>query len=173
MGLVDRKLGVDGRTGNSSLKSSSKVSLQPATLGGGGGLVAKSCAILATPWAVARQAPLSMGFSRQEYWSGLPFPSPEDLPNPEIKPGSPALQAGSILGTLSNKRRSQGKPQPPRPFSFWGSHLIFQPIVVHSPQKPNEQTLISCLFGVSQMTLWASSVAQLVKNPPAMQETWV
>ena len=39
-----------------------------------------------TPWTVARQAPLSMGFSRQEYWSGLPFPSPGDLPNPGIKP---------------------------------------------------------------------------------------
>ena len=43
-----------------------------------------------TPWTVAYQAPLSMGFSRQEYWSGLPVPSPRDLPNPEIKPGSPA-----------------------------------------------------------------------------------
>ena len=45
-------------------------------LGGGGGLIAKSCLTLATPWTVACQAPLSMGFSRQEYWSGLPFPSP-------------------------------------------------------------------------------------------------
>ena len=49
--------------------------------------------LFATPWTVARQAPLSMGFSRQEYWSGLPFPSPEDLPNPEIESRSPALQA--------------------------------------------------------------------------------
>ena len=43
----------------------------------GGGLVAKLCPTLATPWTIACQAPLSMGFSRQEYWSGLPFPSPE------------------------------------------------------------------------------------------------
>ena len=43
--------------------------------GGGGGLVTKSCSTLATPWTVARQAPPSIGFSRQEYWSGLPFPS--------------------------------------------------------------------------------------------------
>jgi len=43
-----------------------------------------------TPWTVACQAPLSMGFPRQEYWSGLPFPSP-DLPDPEIEPMSPAL----------------------------------------------------------------------------------
>ena len=48
------------------------------------------------PHAVAHQAPLSMGFSRQEYWSGLPFPSLEDLPNPGIKPRSPALQADSL-----------------------------------------------------------------------------
>ena len=62
---------------------------------GGGGLVAKSCPTLATPWTVACQAPLSMGFSRQEYWSGLPFTSLGDLPNPGIKPGSPVLQADS------------------------------------------------------------------------------
>ena len=47
--------------------------------------------LFATPWTVAYQVPLSMGFSRQEYWSGLPFPSPRDLPDPEIEPGSPAL----------------------------------------------------------------------------------
>ena len=49
-----------------------------------------------TPWTVARQAPLSMDFSRQEYWDGLPFPSPGDLPNPGIEPGSSALQADSL-----------------------------------------------------------------------------
>ena len=48
---------------------------------------------LCDPWTAAHQAPLSMGFPRQEYWSGLPFPSPGDLPDPGIKPGSPALQA--------------------------------------------------------------------------------
>ena len=52
--------------------------------------------LFATPWTVAHQAPLSMGFSKQEYWSGLPFPSPGDLPNPGIKPGSPALQADAL-----------------------------------------------------------------------------
>ena len=45
--------------------------------------------LFATPWTVAYQAPPSVGFSRQEYWSGLPFPSPGDLPNPRIEPGSP------------------------------------------------------------------------------------
>ena len=57
----------------------------------GGGLVANSCVTLAIPWTVACQAPLSMGFSRQEYWSGLPFLSPGDLPDLGIKPGSPEL----------------------------------------------------------------------------------
>ena len=65
------------------------------TSAGGGDLVAKSCPTLATPWTVACQAPPSMGFSRQEYWSGLPFPSPGDLPDPGIKPASPALQVDS------------------------------------------------------------------------------
>ena len=49
-----------------------------------------------TSWTVARQAPLSMGFSKQEYWSWFPLPSPGDLPNPRIKPRSPALQAESL-----------------------------------------------------------------------------
>ena len=64
--------------------------------GGGGGLVSKSGPTLVTPWTVACQAPLSMGFSRQEYWSGLPFPSPGDLLDPRIEPGFPALQADSL-----------------------------------------------------------------------------
>ena len=53
--------------------------------------------LLVTPWTVAHQAPLSMRFSRQEYWSGFPFPSPENLPDPGIKlksPASPALASG-------------------------------------------------------------------------------
>ena len=62
----------------------------------GGGLVAKLCLTLVTPWTVDHQAPLSMGFSMQEYWSGLPFPSPGGLPNPGIKPRSLALQADSL-----------------------------------------------------------------------------
>ena len=49
-----------------------------------------------TPWTVAYRAPPSMGFSRQDYWSGLPFPSPGDLPNPGIEPGSPSLQADAL-----------------------------------------------------------------------------
>ena len=57
--------------------------------GGGGGLVAKPCPTLVTPWTIACQAPLSMGFSRQEYWTGLPFPSPGDLPDQRTELRSP------------------------------------------------------------------------------------
>ena len=52
--------------------------------------------LLATPWTAAYQAPLSMVFSRQQYWSGLPFPSPGDLRNPGIEPRSPALQTDAL-----------------------------------------------------------------------------
>ena len=61
-----------------------------------GGLVAKLCVILVTPWTVARQVPLCMRFSRQEDSSGLPFPSPGDLPDPGIKSRSPALHTDSL-----------------------------------------------------------------------------
>ena len=59
--------------------------------------------LFATPWTVAHQAPQSMGFSRQEYWSGLPFPSPEDLPDPGIKPRYPALQADTLTSEPPGK----------------------------------------------------------------------
>ena len=56
-----------------------------------------------TPWTVAYQAPPSMGFSRQEYWSGLPLPSPGDLPNPGIEPMSPAFQADALTSEPPGK----------------------------------------------------------------------
>ena len=59
--------------------------------------------LFAAPWTVAYQAPPSMGFSRQEYRSGLPFPSPEDLPNPGIEPGSPVFQAVALTSELPGK----------------------------------------------------------------------
>ena len=59
--------------------------------------------LFATPWSIAHQAPLSMGFSRQEYWSGLPFPSPGDLPNPGIEPRPPTLQADVLTSEPPGK----------------------------------------------------------------------
>ena len=66
---------------------------------------------LATPWTITCQAPLSMEFSRQEYWCGLSFPSPGDLPDPGIEPESPALQADSL-------------PTEPQEKTGWGLYLI-------------------------------------------------
>ena len=62
--------------------------------------------LFATSQTVAYQAPPSMGFSRQEYWSGLPFPSPADLPNPGIKPGSCALQTENTVDSLNDMEES-------------------------------------------------------------------
>ena len=62
--------------------------------------------LFVTPWTVAHQTSPSMGFSRQAYWSGLPFPSPGDLPNPGIEPGSPALEADALTS------EPPGKPPP-------------------------------------------------------------
>ena len=84
----------------------------------GGGSVAKSCPTLVTPWTIAHQAPLSMGFSRQEYWSGLPFLSPGDLPDPGIEPVSPALQADSLLTELQGKQEAWGMAKPPTPIGY-------------------------------------------------------
>jgi len=75
-------------------------------------LVAQACLILGTPWTLAPQAPLSMEFFRQEYWSGLPFPSPRDLPNPGIELKSPALQADSLPSEPPGKpRENNGFPR--------------------------------------------------------------
>ena len=65
--------------------------------------------LFAIPWTVAHQAPLSMEFFRQEYWNGLPFPSPGDLPDPGIEPGSPALQADTLPSEPPGKRHDELK----------------------------------------------------------------
>ena len=70
-------------------------------------LVTQSCPTVCDPMDRSPQAPPSMGFSRQEYWSQLPFPLLEELPNPGIKPGSPALQADSLPS------EPPGKPNDP------------------------------------------------------------
>ena len=63
--------------------------------------------LFATPWTVAHQAPPSMEFSRQEHWSGLPFPSPGDLPDPRIEPWSPTLQADALTSEIKNNIECQ------------------------------------------------------------------
>ena len=95
--------------------------------------------LFVTPWTVAYQAPPSMGFSRQEYWNGLPFPSPADLPDSGIEPGFPALEADALTS------------EPP------GKHLkgikLLQ-IFSSSGQTLGRQVLISSFL---ELTMWASS----------------
>ena len=76
---------------------------------------AMSSSVPMTPWSVAHQAPLPHEFSKQEHWSGLPCPPPEDLPNPGIEPGSPALQVDSLPPELPGKHsRAEGKTIKPQ-----------------------------------------------------------
>ena len=70
--------------------------------------------LFATPWTVSYQAPLSMGFSGQEYWSGLPFPFPGDLPDPGIKPGFPTLEADALTSEYVYVSPSLPISLPPR-----------------------------------------------------------
>ena len=96
-------------------------------------LITQSCQTLCNPMTVARQAPLSMEFSKQDYWSGLPFPSQGDLPDPGIEPESPALQADSLP--------SEPPPSPEKLFCFWllGSCFLEKPdidVKVISSNKP-------------------------------------
>ena len=74
--------------------------------------------LFATPWTVACQAPLSMGFSRQEHWSRLPFPSPGDLPDPGIEPGSPTLEAGALTS------EPPGKPNMAKDTNNWQIYVM-------------------------------------------------
>ena len=80
---------------------------RPVTLGAVPVCVLSHLQLFTAPWTVAHQAPLSLQFSRQEYWSGLPFPPPRDLPDPGIKPTSPTAPA---LAGMSFTTESHGKP---------------------------------------------------------------
>ena len=94
------------------ITSTNKILVVIFTLLMDGGLVTESCPTLATPWTVALQAPLSMGFPRQKYGSELPFPSPGDLPDPGIKPRAPTLQVDSLPAEPPGKPTSlQHGPQ--------------------------------------------------------------
>ena len=94
-------------------------------MSGGDGLISKSCPILRIPWTVACQVPLPMGFPRQEYWSGLSFSSPEDLPDPRIRSTSPALQSDSL------PLNRQGSPNFRIVFSLSAENFTGILIVIH------------------------------------------
>ena len=87
--------------------------------------------LFVTPWTVAHQAPLSMGFSRQEYWNGLPFPSPGNLPDPGIKPGSPAVQADSLPFVPSGKTYAH-KHTHTHIHTHTHTHIFISVSIVHS-----------------------------------------
>ena len=81
--------------------------------------------LFATPWTVAYQAPPSMGFSRQEYWSGLPFPSPGDLPDPGIKPKPSAFQAEALTSEPPGKPLSFLKDNVKLKWCFFKNSVSF------------------------------------------------
>ena len=119
------------------------------------------------------------GFSRQEYWSGLPFPSPGDLPNPGIKPKSPALQVDSLPSELPGKPKNTGVGChsllqwifPTQELNWCQLHcrwILYQPYQ-GSPDKHNGRECEKRICIYIQIDI--SLIAQLVKNLPAMQET--
>ena len=117
--------------------------------------------LFATPWTVAHQAPLSRRFSRQEYWSGLPFPSPGDLPSPGIKPGSPPSQADALssepLGKLYHYLQSLLKFTSTE-LGMPSNHLIFCCPFASCPQSfpASGSFLMSQLVSLGGQTIGAS-----------------
>ena len=118
-----------------------------------------------TSWTIAHQAPLSMKFSSQEYWNGLPFPSPGDIPNKGIKPTS--LMSPALSGVFFTSSTTWKAPL----CIFFFLSISISKIFVFN------LFIVSILCGEgnnnSLQYSRASLVAQLVKNPPAMRETWV
>ena len=104
----------------------------------------------ATPWTVAHQAPLPMGFPRQEHWSGLPFPSPGDFPNPGIKPVSPALQVDSL--PLSHHRHDSGilaiKKNKTMPFAATGMNPEIIILSEERQEGKDKYQMISLTCGI-------------------------
>ena len=130
-------------------------------------LVTKSCLTLRTPWTVARQAPLSMGFPRQEYLNGLPFPSPGDLPDPEIKPvslTSPALQVDSL------PLKPPGKPSKQwwhMPVTQNGSMRVSPGVLVGTTEKETVSVAIQSQWDVNLELLGALSSSRERTSPPS------
>ena len=109
--------------------------------------------LFATPWTVACQSPLSMGFSRQAYWSGLPFPSPGDLPNPGIEPRSPVLQADTLSSEPPGKSKNTGV----------GCHSLLQEIFLTHGLNPGLPHYRQMLYRLSHQ---GSPREQVEKRKP-------
>ena len=108
--------------------------------------------LFATPWTVALQAPLFMGFSRQEYWSGLPFPFPGNLPDPGIEPRSLALQADALTS------EPPGKPNKAEVDVFLEFSCFFD-----DPADVGNLISGSSVFSKSSLNMWKFSVHVLLK----------
>ena len=113
-------------------------------------LLLNNVRFFATPWTITHQAPLSMEFSRQESWRDLPFPSPGDLPNPGIEPGSLALQADSLL-TEPESRGSHEKVREGVHFLGWSLH----PATVQNHQGALKCTFLRLFPGTVKTCLWS------------------
>ena len=113
--------------------------------------VAQSCPTLCHPWTVAHKALLSMGFSRQEYWSGLPFPSPGDLPTPGIKPRSPTVQADALTSVPPGKplNKSLYLEKYKYRFSMSSSKIYFDILL----EIPNLETSGCPIQGIGQLKI--------------------
>ena len=96
------------------------------------GEITQRCPTLYDPWTVGHQAPPSVGFPRQEYWSGLLFPSPGDLPDPGIKPGSPTLQADALTSEPPGKSKAELNSGLKTPGILHNAPWIFQDFPVKS-----------------------------------------
>ena len=125
-----------------------------------------------TPWTITYQAPWSTGFSRQEYWSGLPFPSPGDLPNPGIEPGSPTRQAVSLSSEPPGKPRREQNIPPALPVSaHWQVKIALLPQSGMLPQGDVFFSVCYCLpkklLGLQGQLGWGiwGSCSHLARGP--------
>jgi len=112
--------------------------------------------LFATPWTIAYQAPPSIRFSRQEYWSGLPFPSPGDLPDPGIKPQSPAFQADALTS------EPPGKPPNIHSVQFSSVLLLSRVWLFTTPWIAACQTSLS--ITISQSSLKLTSIKSVMPS---------
>ena len=120
----------------------------------------KSCPPLAIPWTVFHQAPLSMGFSRQEYWSGLPFPSPGDVPDQGIKPRSPTLQADALPFDLPGKPQKSSKGYSYKEREIWRDRHTEENAMWRRRQRL-EQTSVN------------QGTPRIAGNPEAERKAWI
>ena len=132
--------------------------------------------LFATPWTVVCQAPLSVGFPRQEYWSGLPFLSPRDLPDPGIEPWYPSLQSGCLTSEPPGKSDVKNKSKlfsrevviiQARMVSDLNHRIVMRSWILDELFKVQMMGFVRTGEGVLEPGRGASQVRLVEKNPPA------